>query len=134
MIGLKRDIVRVVEHHPGWAALAENACRDIRLAAGDLITDLQHVGSTSVPELIAKPIIDIAAGIGTQDVVPELIELMPTIGYIYCGDTGDDGGHLFVQESSPDVRTVHVHVVDYNGSQWCNYLMFRDLLALSTRF
>ena len=44
------------------------------------------------------------------------------------GDGGDEGGHLFVRESSPDVRTIHVHVVEHNGTQWRNYLFFRDLL------
>ncbi|ETX02312.1 MAG: hypothetical protein ETSY1_04020 [Candidatus Entotheonella factor] len=127
MIGLHRNTVEVVEHHPGWADLAASACQDIQRVAGDLFAGLQHVGSTAVPDLPAKPIIDIAAGICTPDVVPELLELMPTIGYLYCGD-GTNGGHLFVKESSPDVRTIHVHVVEHNGTQWRNYLLFRNLL------
>lgn len=128
MLGLNRYTVQVVKHHPDWAALAASACREIQLAAGGLIASLQHVGSTAVPDLPAKPILDIAAGIRTPEVVPELLELMPAIGYLYCGDDGTEGGHLFVKESSPDVRTIHVHVVEHNGTQWRNYLLFRNLL------
>jgi GrpB-like predicted nucleotidyltransferase (UPF0157 family) len=56
------------------------------------------------------------------------VQRLTGIGYIYRGDGGDEGGHLFVRESSPDVRTIHVHVVEHHGTQWRNYLLFRDLL------
>jgi len=128
MIGLQRHIVQLVAHHPGWAALAATACREIQRLAGDLIADLQHVGSTAVTDLPAKPILDIAAAVQTLETIPELIKRLPTMGYIYRGDGGADGGHLFVQESSPDVRTIHLHVVDIHDTQWRNYLLFRDLL------
>jgi len=132
MIGLRRHTVQVVEHHPGWAALAEDACQEARSVCGNLLTDLQHVGSTAVPDLPAKPILDIAAGVRTPGAIPELVTRLTAIGYIYRGDGRDDGGHLFVKESSPDVRTVHLHVVEHNGTQWRNYLLFRDLLRQNT--
>jgi GrpB-like predicted nucleotidyltransferase (UPF0157 family) len=78
--------------------------------------------------LPAKPILDLAAAVGTWEVIPELVQRLIGIGYIYRGDSGDEGGHLFVMESSPDVRTIHVHVVEHHGPQWRNYLLFRDLL------
>ncbi len=128
MIGLTRYTVRLVAHHPDWAVLAASACRDIQLAAGDLIAELQHVGSTSVPDLIAKPILDIAAGMQIPRAMSELIKRLTAIGYIYRGDDGSDGGYLFVKEIEPNVRTIHVHVVEHHGTQWRNYLLFRDLL------
>jgi len=128
MIGLKRHTVRVVDHHPGWAALAADACQEVRLAGGALLADLQHVGSTAVPGLPAKPILDLAAGLRTLEAIPEIVRRLTDIGYIYRGDGGDDGGLLFVRESSPDVRTIHLHVVEHNGNQWKNYLLLRDLL------
>lgn len=128
MIGLQRDIVQLVDHHPGWVALAASACRDMQHVAGDLIADLQHVGSTAVPDLPAKPILDIAAGVRAPGAIPELIKRLPAIGYIYRGDGGTEGGHLFVKESSPDVRTIHLHVVEHHDAQWRHYLFFRDLL------
>src|SRR5918912_364122 len=128
MLGLKRDSVRVVEHNQGWAALAVDACQEVRLACGDLFEDLQHVGSTAVPSLPSKPILDLAAGVRTTEAIPEIVRRLTAIGYLYCGDKGDEGGHLFVRESAPNVRTVHLHVVEHNGNQWKNYLLFRDLL------
>lgn len=128
MIGLRRFTVQVVEHDPRWSALAADECREAILVCGNLLVDVQHVGSTSVPDLPAKPILDIAAGAASPDAIPELVQRLIGIGYIYRGDGGDEGGHLFVMESSPDVRKIHLHVVEHNGTQWCNYLRFRDLL------
>ncbi len=129
MIGLKRGAVELAEHHPGWGDLAAKACQEVRLAGGDLVADVQHVGSTAVADLPAKAILDIAVGIRTPDVIPELIRRLTDIGYIYRGDGGDDGvGHLFVWEPEPNFRTIHVHAVEHNGRPWTNYLLFRDLL------
>jgi GrpB protein len=94
MIGLNRHIVQVVEHHPSWAALAADACQDVWRACGNLLTDLQHVGSTSVPDLPAKPILDIAAAVVTLDAIPALVQRLTSIGYIYRGDGGEEGSPL----------------------------------------
>jgi GrpB-like predicted nucleotidyltransferase (UPF0157 family) len=80
MIGLRRNTVRIVDHHPDWMALATEACRWVRLAGDDLILDVQHVGSTSVPDLPAKPILDLAAAVATLDAIPELIERLTARG------------------------------------------------------
>ena len=129
MIGLKRHTVRVVDHNPIWSHLAAEACQQVREAAGELITDVQHVGSTAVPNLPAKPILDLAAAMITLDAIPELIEKLTALGYIYRGDGGDTGGHLFVWEPEPNIRSVHLHVVASDDVQWTNYLSFRDLLC-----
>ncbi|MEI8063824.1 MAG: GNAT family N-acetyltransferase [Verrucomicrobiota bacterium] len=128
MIGLKRQTVQVVAHDPSWATLAAAACHEMQRAGGDLLADVQHVGSTAVPGLPAKPILDLTAGVRTLEAIPEIIRRLTAIGYLYRGDEGDAGGHLFLRESAPDIRTIHLHVVEYNGNQWKNDLLFRNLL------
>lgn len=128
MIGLRRHSVEIVDHNPKWATLAKEACHRIRQVAIDFIADIQHVGSTAVPDLPAKPILDLVASVISLNTIPKIIRCLEAIGYIYRGDSGDEGGHLFILESSPDVRTVHLHVVEHNKSQWKNYIRFRDLL------
>jgi GrpB-like predicted nucleotidyltransferase (UPF0157 family) len=100
----------------------------VQEACDDLIIDVQHVGSTSVPDLPAKPILDLAAAVATLDVIPDVIGKLTELGYIYRGDGGDTGGHLFVRDSKPGVRIIHLHVVSHDDVQWNNYLRFRDLL------
>ena len=120
--------MRVVDHDPSWAALGAEVCRQVTQAGGDLLVDAQHVGSTAVPDLPAKPILDIAAAVAGPDAVPPLIRRLTEAEYIYRSDGGDEGGHLFVRESSHEERTVHLHVVERDGVQWRNYLRFRDTL------
>ncbi len=132
MIGLKRHIVRVEDHDPDWLRLGKTICQEIRSVCEDLIIDLQHIGSTAIPDLPAKPIVDIVAGVGSPEVICDLIHQLTGIGYIYRGNSADRGGEFFVKESSPDVRTVHLHIVEYQGSQWYDYLLFRDRLRESS--
>jgi GrpB-like predicted nucleotidyltransferase (UPF0157 family) len=128
MIGLDRGAVEVVEHDSGWFILAAEACRVVRGACGGLLADVQHAGSTSVPGLLAKPVLDIAAGVIASDSLQEIVRKLSLVGYLYRGDHEDSGGHLFVAESSPDVRTAHLRVVQHAGSQWRYCLLFRDIL------
>ena len=128
MIGLKRHTVKVVDHDPDWAARAAEACQAARNACSELLVDVQHVGSTAVSGLPAKPILDIAAAVVTFDAMPELVRRLVGIGYRYRGDHGDAGGHLFVADSAAGIRTIHMHVVEQSSSQWRDYLRFRDLL------
>jgi GrpB-like predicted nucleotidyltransferase (UPF0157 family) len=126
--GLKRHTVRVVEHRPEWAELFGAEARDLRLAAGELAEDIQHVGSTAVPGLPAKPIIDVAIAIRSRTAIPELAERLVDDGYIDRGDGGQNGGWLLVKESAPNIRSFHVHIVERSDPQWGNYLAFRDAL------
>src|SRR5437868_2541244 len=124
MIGLKRNTVKVVDYDPDWAAMGLDACRAAQTACGDLLADVQHVGSTSVPDMPAKPILDLAAAVVTFDSLPDLIRRLAGIGYRYRRDQQDAGGHLFVADSGPDIRFLHLHVVEQGGSQWRDYLRF----------
>ena len=74
VVGLKRNTVRIVDYQPEWAALAQDACTQIKLAAGNLILAVQQVGSTAAPNFPAKPILDIVAGIVSFNEVSTLTD------------------------------------------------------------
>ncbi len=128
MIGLKRHTVQVVSHDPTWGKLASDACETIGRVCRDLNIKTEHVGSTSVPGLSAKPILDIAIGMPSLDSIFELVRRLTDIGYIYRGEGEGGVGHLFVWESKPNFRTIHVHAVEYGTAHWKEYVCFRDLL------
>ena len=102
-------------------------CKGLRSVCGELLVDLQHVGSTAAPHLSAKPILDIAAAVATLESLPELIRRLTIAGYLYRGDQKYAEGNLFVVEPSSDVRTIHLRVVEHDGVQWRNYV--RSLAA-----
>jgi len=127
MLGLKYGTVHLVEHNPGWRASFPAEQAALGEALDGLSCDIEHIGSTAVPGLPAKPIMDIAIGIPDAGDVREYIARLQQVGYEYRGDAGEDGGHVLVRATG-DVRTHHVHVVVLGGDQWRRYLLFRDLL------
>lgn len=138
MIGLKRGTVKVVAYCPDWRDLFEQERRVLQQRIGHLVLDIQHVGSTAVPGLTAKPIIDIAVAVASITVIPRCRQPLGFLGYIDRGDGGKEGGYLFVKESAPGIRTHHLHIVTIDDPQWGNYLQFRDVLraneTLRTRY
>ncbi len=127
-IGLRRSHVFPADHSHDWSAAFAEEYRGLKLALSGIALKIEHVGSTAVPRLQAKPIIDIAVAYQSNQLISELVPRMEELGYLYRGDAGADGGHLFVKESSPNLRTHHLHVVEVNDPQWSAYLRFRDRL------
>lgn len=134
MIGLKRHTVKVVPHESAWLTMGIERCRKISEACGALIIDVQHVGSTSIPDLPAKPILDIVVGVDGTFCIEDLQKALEELGYIYRGLGSGSNGHLFVMESSPEVRTEHLHVVVHGSSDWRDYTDFKAQLIASPEY
>ncbi len=126
MIGLKRHTVRLVEHREEWAGCFDAECSLLQSEIGDIVAKIEHVGSTAVPDLVAKPIIDIAVGIESMSVIEDIVSRLARHQYTDCGD--GLGGYLLVKQSLPDIRTVHLHIVEIADPRWSDYLTFRDVL------
>ena len=92
---------------------------------------MEQIGSSSVKGLLAKPIVDLAIGLTTDQELAPVRERLESAGWIYRGDAGAQGGHVFVLESAPRHRVAHAHVVEHLGEQWRSYLRLRDLLDRS---
>ena len=94
----------------------------------DLAVAVVHVGSTAVPGLEAKPILDIVAAVEDRVPIDDVVSRLCADGaYTYEGDRRDDGGLLFVRGES-GFRTVHLHVVGQSSQAWNSYLRFHALL------
>jgi GrpB-like predicted nucleotidyltransferase (UPF0157 family) len=127
-LGLKRGTVALLPYDPSWAVGASSEVDAIRRALGAIAEDVQHVGSTAVPGLESKPILDIAAAVRAPLEQQDIVVRLADAGYVFRGDKGTEGGLLFVRTDTNDVRTVHVHVVAADSVEWRNYLRFRDVL------
>jgi GrpB-like predicted nucleotidyltransferase (UPF0157 family) len=125
-------VLALLTHHQSWLRHGERECSRLRELLAPWVVDVQHVGSTSVPGLDAKPILDIAVGLDPAHapVGADVVSRMESDGYEYRGDHGADGGLLFVRGVC-DVRAVHVHMVPFDEVQWMNYIGFRDFLRAS---
>ena len=130
-LGLPYGTVRLVRADAEWANIARHLAAEISAVLGDVALDVEHIGSTAVPGLLAKPIVDLALALPQGTDVGKIAEPLSGLGWIYRGDMGDHGGWVFVLDDSPWHRVAHVHGVVSGGSQWVRYLQFRDLLRRS---
>ncbi|MEZ4452644.1 MAG: GrpB family protein [Nannocystaceae bacterium] len=130
LLGLRYGAVEVVPHRPEWRACFE-AERQRLAAVIALGVAIEHVGSTAVADLLAKPILDLALGLPEGLSFEVVRTALEGAGYLYRGDKGDDGGHVFVRGPRPDLRTHHLHVVPLAGRQWREYLALRQHLRRS---
>ena len=128
MLGLNRYIVDVSDPDPKWAAEYKVIATQIQSATDGIELELEHIGSTSVPNLVAKPIIDVGILLPEELQFDELVAALSSIDLIYRGDKGAVGGRLFIRESAPEFRTHHIHVYFTGAPEWDRYLIFRDNL------
>ena len=125
-IGLKRGGVRLEPHDPAWDESARHVIRILRAILGPDALDVQHVGSTAIPAVPAKPIVDLAVLVRTpEDMRRHDAELSERD--ILFRKAQFDGQLLYIIGPC-DARTHYIHVVVQGDPAWENYLCFRDYL------
>lgn len=124
-LGLERGVVRLVEYDPRWATLFIEESARLQPTLTPLGVTLEHVGSTAVPGLAAKPVLDILAGYERADDLPACIAALKTAGYSHRGEQGIPGREFF-RRGEP--RAYHIHLALRGGSFWTEHLAFRDAL------
>lgn len=108
-----RAAIVIADYDAAWPALFERLAEPVRAAAGGLGARVEHVGSTSVPGLAAKPIIDIDVVVTSDADVPDAIERLRGLGYVYQGDKGISGREAFLSPRGAPEHHLYV-VVDGN--------------------
>jgi GrpB-like predicted nucleotidyltransferase (UPF0157 family) len=110
-----------------WPRLFDELRKVIAPAAGDHAIAIEHVGSTSVPGLAAKPTIDIAVGVHSMDSSRAMTPALLAAGFAKGRDNFPDWRY-FDRDHDATEPGVHVHVVPFGGERWNRYLLFRDYL------
>lgn len=125
------DEVIIVEYDPRWQTwFAAEAARIKEALDKNIIVAIEHIGSTAVLELAAKPIIDLMVGVRFLVDGQSAISPLETLGYLYWRQNPDPARMFFVKGMPPSStqRTHHVHIVEVNGEFWQQRLLFRDYL------
>ena len=124
MPGLAHPNYRIVPYNPGWPGIFIDE-RDALVRGLELPPDrIQHIGSTAVPGLGAKPIVDIMVGVGSEAGYPRYAALLSPLGYEHRGDTVP--GTLYNRKQGPP--RVNAHLCVFGGEFWVEHLLFRDYL------
>lgn len=127
-LGLKRGIVQLEKNNQLWEVDAKNIIEELYSILGLVTIDIQHVGSTAIKGIFAKPIIDIAVGVEDVNDVLKYIDNLQENRIIYRGSVQPDQLLFVMGDFEQNTRTHHIHVVKYQGEQWKNYIIFRDYL------
>lgn len=128
MIGLKRGTVELLPHQSEWEDVAAETIMLLKASLIDVAIDIQHVGSTAIQNVCAKPIIDIAVGVRTLDSIKPYIELLGKNGIIFRKEDVKEQLLFVIGDFEKEFRTHHIHVVEWNSVAWNNYINFRDYL------
>lgn len=118
----------VVPYDPAWPEMYRQEAERLLPIFGDQLLDMYHVGSTAVPGLEAKPIIDIMITVPDISKVDELNEAMIGLGYAPKGEFGIAGRRFFSKRNAEGDRTHHVHVYEPDNPEVERHLDFRDYL------
>lgn len=134
MLGLKRGTVKLYEHEKEWETEAENTIIRLKEILGTAIKDIQHIGSTSILSIKAKPIIDIAIAVNDfKDILIFEKELKDNGFYNRTDAQSSVRNQLLFAcgsfyDGSGDLQTHFIHVVKADSMDWINYINFRNYL------
>ncbi len=117
--------VKLESYNPAWAELYQAERLQIAAMLGELAVSIEHIGSTAVPGLIAKPVIDLLVGVQPWESAERCIAPLSRLGYTFI-DYAANTERCFFRKGMP--RSHHLHIVEHGGEEWCTHLDFRNAL------
>lgn len=124
----KTRVIEVVPYNPDWKNEFMKIKTIIYSFVGDLIMGIEHVGSTSVEGLSAKPIIDIDVVISSYVILPDIIESLAKEGYMHEGNMGIEGREAFKRTYDDGFMKYHLYVCPQDGKGYLEHIALRDYL------
>jgi GrpB-like predicted nucleotidyltransferase (UPF0157 family) len=124
---LKRTL-RLAPYDPAWPRRFAAEAARIRAALGELAAAVEHVGSTAVPGLAGKPVLDVGIAVESEAAADACIAPLAALGYAYRGPYGDDPRRRYYVRDADGVRVAHLHLYVLPAPAWDEKLAFRDAL------
>ncbi|NCC70380.1 GrpB family protein [bacterium] len=115
----------LLKYQNSWVKEFQLEAKKIREILGDSVIDIQHIGSTSIPGMTAKPIVDIGVLVDSIDNIPFFVEKLSSIGYLYF-PTMSSVERIFLRKGNP--IKYHLSIACPKHSFWNRNIMFRDYL------
>jgi len=119
----------IEEYNPHWKSLFQEETTKLSIALSDIDITIEHIGSTSVEGLGAKPVIDILIGLRDFSLANDQIAKITNLGYQYMNTYEDVMPYrrFFIKESNR-IRTHHIHMVEIDSEFWIRHIAFRNFL------
>ncbi|MDJ0567455.1 MAG: GrpB family protein [Pleurocapsa sp. MO_192.B19] len=121
-------LVEVVPYNPQWKKTFDRESQEIARVLAENLLVIHHIGSTAIPNIYAKPIIDFLIEVKDINLITEQTPAMEKLGYEAMGEFGLIGRRYFRKENPPGIRTHHVHIYETGSSEIERHLAFRDYM------
>ncbi len=122
-------LVRIVPPDPTWPQQFVIAAAEVQATLGDAIAAIYHIGSTAIPQVYAKPILDLLVEARDLVQVDQRVAEMAAIAYEAMGEFGIPGRRFFRRHNADGIRTHHVHIFPTGHPDIARHLNFRDYLT-----
>jgi GrpB-like predicted nucleotidyltransferase (UPF0157 family) len=119
--------VRIVDYDPAWPALADAELRRLKAALGEVAVRLEHIGSTGVSGLAAKPILDLQLSVAAIKPRERYVEPLERLGYLFVPAPESPEHHFFARPPERP-RTHHLHVCEAGSEHEFRHVAVRDFL------
>jgi GrpB-like predicted nucleotidyltransferase (UPF0157 family) len=133
MLGQHKRVFDLTPYQHEWEELFNQEADRIRAAIGEKALQIEHIGSTSIPGMAAKPVIDIMVAIEKLSLSSAIILPLDALGYDYFPVDTVPGRMFFARERLPDIRTHHLSLTAMGSEYWEHQLLFRDYLRENDR-
>jgi GrpB-like predicted nucleotidyltransferase (UPF0157 family) len=120
--------VEVVPHDTNWRSAFETESKLIALALRENVVAIHHIGSTAIPQIHAKPIIDMLVEVKEITKIDVQSSAVEALGYEAMGEFGISGRRFFRKGNETGIRTHHLHGFEVNSAQIERHLAFRDYM------
>lgn len=124
MVGLQKNSVAVYPYDEEWPIEFEKEKKILEGILKDFDVEIEHVGSTSIPGLSAKPIIDIAIGVKDKKTLFEIEPIMAEAGYDILNDY-ETKGEILARKGPPECRTHYIHMQLIGSEYWDEFMYFK---------
>jgi GrpB-like predicted nucleotidyltransferase (UPF0157 family) len=128
VLGCERHLVRLMPYQPAWAELFRQEAERLSAALGDQVVGIEHVGSTAVPGLDAKPILDIVVAVRDMTNAAAFEQALTPLGYLHQAVNDRPGRLYFVKRLPDDRSTHHLNITELGTECWFTHVAFRDYL------
>ena len=125
---MKTKKVIVLPYDEAWESAFKSIKSEIKAALGDIAIGIEHIGSTSVKGMSAKPCVDVDVVICDYSVFDDVVQRLNAIGYIHEGDLGIKGREAFKYADKPHLMTHHLYVCPSDSAELHRHITFRDFL------
>ncbi len=128
MLGLKRGTIKLVDHNPRWVEAFDAEVALLKYILGESYVAAEHIGSTAIPGIQAKPILDMQVAVPEMRDVERYHEALLTEGYDFRGSPHERDDHILYAKGPEECRTIYLKFTTLGSKFWTEHILFRDYL------